>query len=75
MFASSSSAAATSSNSAAIPSSGGGAAAASGTADFRTRVAVIDGQVNFDAFQMRNGAVPVAIGVEYRDDDFDQDFP
>jgi iron complex outermembrane receptor protein len=50
------------------------AAAASGTADFRTRVAVIDGQVNFDAFQMRNGAVPVAIGVEYRDDDFDQEY-
>ena len=36
--------------------------------------ALVGGQVNFDAFQMQNGAVPVAVGIEYRDDDFDQEF-
>jgi iron complex outermembrane receptor protein len=44
------------------------------TANSRTRVATVNGQLNFDAFQMKNGAVPVALGFEYRDDDFDENF-
>jgi len=39
-----------------------------------TRVAAVDGSVNFDAFQMKNGAVPVVLGFEYRDDKFDENF-
>ena len=50
------------------------AVALSGTKDFETRVAAIDGSVNFDAFQMENGAVPVVLGFEYRDDKFGQDY-
>ena len=34
--------------------------------------ASVDGSVNFDAFQMKNGAVPVVLGFEYRDDKFDR---
>jgi iron complex outermembrane receptor protein len=44
------------------------------TSDTRTRVATVNGQLNFDVFQMKNGAVPVAVGFEYRDDDLDQQY-
>ena len=50
------------------------AVALTGTKDFETRVASVDGSVNFDAFQMENGAVPVVLGFEYRDDKFGQDY-
>jgi iron complex outermembrane receptor protein len=50
------------------------AAAGTGTADNDSRVVSFDGQVTFDAFQLNNGAVPVALGFEYRDDDFNQDY-
>ncbi len=50
------------------------AAALTGVSNFETRVANVDGSVNFDAFQMENGAVPVVLGFEYRDDKFLQDY-
>ena len=50
------------------------AAAMTGVSDSRTRVATVNGQLNFDAFQMDNGAVPVAMGFEYRDDDFEVNY-
>ena len=50
------------------------AAALTGTFDARTRIVSFDGQLSFDAFQMENGAVPVALGFEYRDDKFEQDY-
>jgi len=33
-----------------------------------------NGQVNFDVFQLNNGPVPVALGFEYRDEDFNERF-
>jgi iron complex outermembrane receptor protein len=50
------------------------AGATTGSTNSRTRVATINGQINFDALQIKNGAVPVVLGFEYRDDDFEQDF-
>ncbi|KPK59300.1 MAG: hypothetical protein AMJ59_11455 [Gammaproteobacteria bacterium SG8_31] len=50
------------------------AAAGTGTADNESRIVSFDGQVTFDAFQLNNGAVPVALGFEYRDDDFSQEY-
>ncbi len=50
------------------------AAALTGTFDAETRIAAFDGQVTFDAFQMENGPVPVALGFEYRDDYFQQEY-
>ena len=50
------------------------AAAATSINDAETRIASGDFTVNFDAFQMDNGPVPVALGVEYRDEDFSQNF-
>jgi iron complex outermembrane receptor protein len=50
------------------------AGATTGFTNSRTRVVTIDGQINFDALQIKNGAVPVVLGFEYRDDDFEQDF-
>jgi iron complex outermembrane receptor protein len=38
------------------------------TQDNFTRIASGDFTVNFDAFQMNNGPVPVALGLEYRDE-------
>jgi iron complex outermembrane receptor protein len=44
------------------------------TQDNSTRIASGDFSVNFDAFRLRNGFVPVAVGVEYRDEDFNQNY-
>jgi iron complex outermembrane receptor protein len=44
------------------------------TRDSRTRIAAMDGQVSFDAAQLPNGPMPVALGFEYRDEDYDQVF-
>jgi iron complex outermembrane receptor protein len=49
-------------------------AAATGLQQNKFRVVSVDGSVNFDAFQMRNGAVPVVLGFEYRDDDYSQNY-
>jgi len=49
-------------------------AALTGTYDAKTRIVSFDGQVTFDAFQMNNGPVPVALGFEYRDEDFQQEY-
>jgi iron complex outermembrane receptor protein len=49
-------------------------AALTGTYDAKTRIVSFDGQVTFDAFQMNNGPVPVALGFEYRDEDFSQEY-
>jgi len=40
--------------------------------DLAFRITGANGQVNFDAFQMKSGPVPVALGFEYRDEDFDE---
>jgi iron complex outermembrane receptor protein len=40
--------------------------------DTRFRLAGGDTQLTFDAFQLRHGPVAVALGGEYRDEDFDQ---
>ena len=45
-------------------------ATATATRDARHRITGGDGQVNFDAFQLKNGAVPIALGFEYRDEDY-----
>jgi iron complex outermembrane receptor protein len=41
--------------------------------DSRNRIAGGDGQIGFDAFQLDNGPVPVVLGFEYRDEDFEWD--
>jgi iron complex outermembrane receptor protein len=46
------------------------AAAATSVTNDETRIVSTDFTVNFDAFQMNNGPVPVALGVEYRDEKF-----
>jgi iron complex outermembrane receptor protein len=50
------------------------AAALTGTFDAKTRIVSFDGQATFDAFQMNHGPVPVALGFEYRDEDFQQEY-
>jgi len=40
--------------------------------DTAFRITGGNGQLNFDAFQLNNGPVPVALGFEYRDEDFDE---
>jgi iron complex outermembrane receptor protein len=40
--------------------------------DTRFRIASGDGQIGFDAFQLGNGPVPVVLGFEYRDEEFDE---
>ncbi|CAN5212961.1 TonB-dependent receptor [soil metagenome] len=45
-----------------------------GSSDYETRVASVDGQVTFDVAQMPAGPLGAAIGFEYRDDKFLQDF-
>ncbi len=42
--------------------------------DEETRITSLDGSLSFDAFQMANGAVPIAVGFEYRDEKFDQNY-
>ncbi|MFK7886063.1 MAG: TonB-dependent receptor plug domain-containing protein [Gammaproteobacteria bacterium] len=42
--------------------------------DEETRITSLDGSLSFDAFQMANGAVPVAVGFEYRDEKFGQNY-
>ena len=54
--------------------SGAQAAAATSINDNETRIASGDFTVNFDAFQMENGPVPVALGMEYRDEKFSQNY-
>ena len=49
------------------------AATLTATVESRHRITGADGQLNFDAFQLDNGAVPVVLGFEYRDEDFDVD--
>jgi iron complex outermembrane receptor protein len=46
-------------------------ASATRSGDARHRIAGGDGQVAFDAFQLDNGPVPVVLGFEYRDEDYD----
>ena len=48
-------------------------AAYTDSSDARNRIAGGDGQVGFDAFQFQNGPVPVVLGFEYRDEDFEWD--
>jgi len=50
----------------------GEAVSFTGVTDTAYRITGGNGQVSFDAFQLRNGPVPVALGFEYRDDDFDE---
>jgi iron complex outermembrane receptor protein len=49
-------------------------ATATASFDTRHRITGGDGQITFDAFQLDNGPVPVALGFEYRDEDFDVSF-
>jgi iron complex outermembrane receptor protein len=46
---------------------------ATATADARHRITGFDGQISFDAFNLDNGPVAVALGFEYRDEDYDLD--
>ncbi len=50
------------------------AATFDGIYDARTRIASVDGNVGWDLLQMRNGPVPVALGFEYRDEYFEQNY-
>jgi len=52
----------------------GAASVYTGVIDATSRVALFDGQVTFDAFQMNTGPVPVALGFNYADYDFTQEF-
>jgi len=47
------------------------AAAMTETGDAKNRITGGDGQISFDAFQLDNGPVPVVLGFEYRDEDFE----
>ena len=49
-------------------------ATATSTFDARHRITGGDGQLTFDAFQLENGPVPVALGFEYRDEDYEISF-
>ncbi len=42
--------------------------------DEETRIASFDASLAFDAFQMNTGPVPVAVGFEYRDEKFTQNY-
>ena len=48
-----------------------GRATATSTFDARHRITGGDGQIRFDAFQLDNGPVPIALGFEYRDEDYE----
>jgi iron complex outermembrane receptor protein len=43
------------------------------TGESKNRIAGGDGQISFDAFHLDNGPVPVVLGFEYRDEDFEWD--
>jgi iron complex outermembrane receptor protein len=49
-------------------------ATATSSFDQKHRITGGDGQITFDAFQLDNGPVAVALGFEYRDEDFDLGF-
>jgi iron complex outermembrane receptor protein len=49
-------------------------ATATRSGDARHRITGGDGQIAFDAFQLKNGPMPVVLGFEYRDEDFDLGF-
>jgi iron complex outermembrane receptor protein len=49
-------------------------ATATSSTDKKHRITGGDGQITFDAFQLDNGPVPVALGFEYRDEDYDVGF-
>ena len=49
-------------------------AAATQSGEAKHRITGGDGQISFDAFQLDHGAVPVVVGFEYRDDDYEIDF-
>jgi iron complex outermembrane receptor protein len=49
-------------------------ATATRSGDARHRITGGDGQITFDAFQLENGPMPVVLGFEYRDEDFDLNF-
>lgn len=51
-----------------------GAGALTTREDYRTRIASMDGTLSFDAFYLDSGAVPVVLGFEYRDEEWDQAF-
>jgi iron complex outermembrane receptor protein len=46
-------------------------ATATASADARHRITGGDAQLTFDAFQLDDGPVPVALGFEYRDEDYE----
>jgi iron complex outermembrane receptor protein len=48
-------------------------AALTESGDAKYRIAGGDGQIGFDAFRLDNGPVPVVLGFEYRDEDFEWD--
>lgn len=50
------------------------AAATTISRNSRTRITGFDGQVNFDLAQLPSGAMPVALGLEYRDEDYGQEW-
>ncbi|NND59337.1 MAG: TonB-dependent receptor, partial [Gammaproteobacteria bacterium] len=39
-----------------------------------TRIIAADGAISFDVAQMANGSVPIAVGFDYRDEKFSQDY-
>ena len=50
-----------------------GAGSATGVANARHRITGFDGQISLDAFNLDSGPVAVALGFEYRDEDYDLD--
>jgi iron complex outermembrane receptor protein len=48
-----------------------GRATATGVSGAKHRITGGDGQISFDAFQLEHGPVPVALGFEYRDEDYE----
>ena len=45
-----------------------------GIYDAKTRIASVDGSLGWDLLQMPHGPLPVVIGAEYRDEDFEQNY-
>ena len=50
------------------------AAGFDGVYDAKTRIASVDGNVGWDLFQMPAGPVPIVLGAEYRDEQFEQNY-
>ena len=50
------------------------AAGFDGIFDAKTRIASVDGNVGWDLFQMPSGPVPIVLGAEYRDENFEQNY-